>query len=98
MSAGIPRKPDTELPPSDPREFRQWLAADEGRRAEMLDLLSPIQVAAQVRVSVATLANWRSARRGPRFVKIGSSIWYRRCDVLAFIAGNLIGTTSQPLR
>ena len=35
-------------------------------------------------VSASTLANWRSEKRGPSFVKIGGRILYPLADVLAY--------------
>jgi len=86
---------DPDVPPSDPCEFSRWLKASECRRAEMLDLLPPAEVSVLLHVSTPTLSNWRSSRRGARFVKIGSGVWYRRRDLLAFIGAHLIGTKSQ---
>ncbi len=96
-SPRLPVTPDLDVPLSDPRELSHWLKASEGRRAEMLDLLPAAEVSALLHVSTPTLANWRSRRRGPCFVKIGSVVRYRRCDLLAFIGAHLIGTTSQPV-
>ena len=37
-------------------------------------------------VSMATLANWRSAGQGPQYLKIGGRVLYRRADVEAYEA------------
>jgi len=37
-------------------------------------------------VSASTLANWRSERKGPPFVKIGGRILYPLADVIAYEA------------
>lgn len=34
-----------------------------------------------------TLANWRLQQKGPRWIKVGGRIFYRRSDLDAFIAG-----------
>lgn len=33
-----------------------------------------------------TLATWRSQGRGPAFVKLGRSVFYRRADIHSFVA------------
>jgi len=50
------------------------------------DVLSAAQLSEENGVSVGTLANWRSAGIGPRFVKVGHRVRYRRADVEAWIA------------
>jgi predicted site-specific integrase-resolvase len=48
-------------------------------------LLTPIETAELLRVSVKTLAVWRSSRRYPLiFLKIGRSVRYRLSDVARF--------------
>lgn len=37
----------------------------------MTDLLTPTELAAMLGMSTRTLANWRSAGKGPAFLKIG---------------------------
>ena len=47
---------------------------------------TPQQVAANYGVSVGTLANWRSAKKGPKFYKVGNGkILYRTADVEGFL-------------
>jgi predicted DNA-binding transcriptional regulator AlpA len=48
-------------------------------------LLAPADVARVLGVPVATLANWRSGRTGPVFLKIGRHVRYRRADLEAWI-------------
>lgn len=52
-------------------------------------LLTPPEVAQWLRVTVQTLANWRAGSkapaRGPRFVKVGRCVRYRRVDVVEYI-------------
>jgi hypothetical protein len=43
--------------------------------------LTPEELAARWRVSVDTLRNWRSARTGPAYQKIGRKIAYTLADV-----------------
>lgn len=48
-------------------------------------LLNEHEVANTCGISVLTLRKWRSLRRGPRFLKIGSLVRYRPQDVAAWI-------------
>lgn len=41
-------------------------------------LLTPAEVAGELRITEKTLANWRSLGRGPAFVKVGGRVRYRR--------------------
>jgi predicted DNA-binding transcriptional regulator AlpA len=49
------------------------------------DLLQESDVAQLLTVSVAALCRWRVEARGPRYVKIGSLVRYRRSDVELWI-------------
>ena len=40
--------------------------------------------ARRLNLAEQTLANWRSQRKGPPYVKIGSKIIYREKDLIAF--------------
>jgi predicted DNA-binding transcriptional regulator AlpA len=44
-------------------------------------LLNEYDVARSLGVSVATVRRWRLLNRGPRFLKIGVLVKYRRADV-----------------
>lgn len=53
------------------------------------DLLDEKEVAAILGCAVASLRNWRWARKGPRVRKIGQRlVRYHRDDLAAFIAGD----------
>lgn len=45
------------------------------------ELLTPLELAARLRVSDYTLRNWRLKKQGPRWAKIGKAIRYRLEDV-----------------
>jgi hypothetical protein len=45
--------------------------------------------ATYVGVTEKTMAMWRCANRGPRFVKVGGKIFYFRNDLDAFIRGEV---------
>jgi excisionase family DNA binding protein len=50
------------------------------------EILSEAEAAELLGVEVTTLANWRWRRMGPRFVKVGRRVRYRRADVDAWFA------------
>ena len=47
------------------------------------DHLSPTELVKRWRntISLGTLANWRSAGHGPRYIKVGGRILYRTDDI-----------------
>ncbi len=53
-------------------------------------LLRPRELSELLGVPVATLANWRSARTGPPFVKVGRHVRYRTGDVDEWIAARVV--------
>lgn len=52
--------------------------------SEQTPLLTPGDLAARWSVSVASLANQRSLRRGPTYLKVGGAIRYALADVEAY--------------
>ena len=50
-------------------------------------LLRPEHVALYLDTDVRRLANERHSRRGPPFLKLGSSVRYRVRDLLSFLEG-----------
>lgn len=62
--------------------------------AEPLEpLLKTAEVAGLYQLNAAHLANLRSKGRGPTFVRLGTAVRYRRSDVEAWIASNLVETS-----
>lgn len=49
------------------------------------DLATRGQVAEYTQTSIPTLARWASEGKGPKFVKLGFAVRYRREDVLAWL-------------
>lgn len=47
------------------------------------------------RITVRTLANWRSLGSGPRFVKIGGAILYPVDEVSQWERSNTVNSTSE---
>ena len=60
-----------------------------------IELWTKEHVATFYRVKKKTLDNWRSAGRGPNFLKIGGNILYRKSDVLAYVNGRVFSSTSE---
>jgi predicted site-specific integrase-resolvase len=59
------------------------------------ELMTQNEVAALFDISVPVLANWRSAGKGPCFVKLVGRVKYRRSDVEAFINSNVRQSTCE---
>jgi predicted site-specific integrase-resolvase len=52
-------------------------------------LLTPLEAAAILQISVGTLAVWRATKRYPLiYLKIGRAVRYKKSDIEAFIAAN----------
>lgn len=49
------------------------------------NFLTTHEAAALLRVSEHTLRSWRASRAGPRFIKIGGTVRYRRDDLDEYI-------------
>lgn len=58
-------------------------------------LLSETQASDLTGLSTRTLQAWRVRGEGPRFVKVGRAVRYRRRDVVAWIEQNTLASTSQ---
>lgn len=55
-------------------------------------LLSEDELAVMIDVKPQTLQTWRVQKTGPDFVKLGKAVFYRRSDVEAWIASNVVVT------
>lgn len=58
------------------------------------DLIDEPTLAARLGVSRSTLQSWRYAGRGPRFIKLGRMVRYRKADVDAYLYANTRGTAA----
>jgi len=56
------------------------------------ELLTPSQVAEKLKVDVQLLNQWRSARKGPRFVKLGRFIRYKSDELQEWIDAQGVDT------
>jgi excisionase family DNA binding protein len=48
-------------------------------------------------VTTKTVEMWRVRGRGPRFVKVGSLVRYRKADIQAWLTSRTASSTSQVL-
>ena len=71
-------------------ENDRTLTAKTSRETERL--LDEHRAARYLGLSVKTLRNWRSAKRGPRYVKISRIVRYRIRDLDQFIETNVVET------
>ena len=53
------------------------------------ELLTPRQVSDRLHLAVGTLANWRAAGTGPRFLRLGSAVRYRESDLETWANGGV---------
>ncbi len=58
-------------------------------------LLTPEQTATLLHLKPATLARWRWAGCGPRFIKIGGRIRYAEGEIHAYIQAGIRTSTSD---
>jgi len=63
----------------------------------MADLLTTEQLSAELEMSVEALAQWRYRGMGPRFIKEGRWVRYRRCDVDAWLESRVHDRTDRPV-
>ena len=59
-------------------------------------LLTEVQAAEALSLSVRTLQAWRPRGAGPAFVRAGRAIRYRRRDLLAWMDANTVTANSSP--
>jgi excisionase family DNA binding protein len=62
------------------------------------ELVDESRLAARLGVSRATLQSWRYTGRGPRYIKIGRLIRYRKADVDAYLRAQTRGTVASIVR
>jgi DNA-binding transcriptional MerR regulator len=58
------------------------------------ELLTEIQAADLLRLSVRTLQAWRTRGFGPAFVRAGRAVRYRHQDLIAWIEVNTVSPTA----
>ncbi|MGA2055632.1 MAG: helix-turn-helix domain-containing protein [Bradyrhizobium sp.] len=60
----------------------------------MTELMTQEEVSALFDITTPVLANWRCAGKGPRYVKLGGRVKYRKADVEEFINGSVRQSTT----
>jgi excisionase family DNA binding protein len=58
-------------------------------------LVTEVQTAELLNISIRTLQAWRIKLAGPRFVRVGRAIRYRRSDLTAWIEANTVGNAPR---
>ncbi len=58
-------------------------------------ILTTPQAARYLGLAVSTLNKWRCSRDGPRFLKLGRAVRYRRQDLDAFVMARQLGSTAD---
>lgn len=53
-------------------------------------MLKPAEVAELLRTTEKTLANWRSRGQGPAYVRVETSVLYRRSAVEGYLAARTV--------
>lgn len=49
------------------------------------EILTPKEAAEYLRLSPETLRQWRHLGEGPKYLKPGRSVKYRKCDIMAWL-------------
>ncbi|KAB7738422.1 helix-turn-helix domain-containing protein [Parvibaculum sedimenti] len=62
----------------------------------MNPILTVNDAADVLRVHIRTLERWRQTGEGPRYVKMGRRVGYRRADLEAWLDANATTSTSAP--
>jgi len=60
-------------------------------------LLTEVQAADFLNLSIRTLQAWRAKGCGPAYVRAGRAIRYRRRDLVAWMDANTVALTRPPL-
>lgn len=58
-------------------------------------MLGPAEVESLFSVPVGTLANWRSAKKGPKFYKVNRKVLYKMEDLENFFTANPVLTVDS---
>lgn len=58
-------------------------------------LLNTAEAAAAIRLAIATLEKMRVHGTGPKFLKLGRAVRYRRADLDDWLGARLVSSTSE---
>lgn len=81
---GRDRKP-VQLPASKPTVEQPAPNPPPAPKQTENGLWNEHEVAKYIKLSVASVRRWRTLRTGPKYVKIGSAVRYRKQDVEAWV-------------
>jgi hypothetical protein len=59
------------------------------------EMITPAQLAQEWQTSEVSLAQQRYRGKGPRFVKLGARVMYRRTDIREYLDANTVEQTSR---
>lgn len=68
------------------------MASPTGPAAVVLDRVNNEKAAAYLGISAKTLNNWRHQGKGPRFLRIGNRVMYRRKDLDSYLETRTVET------
>jgi excisionase family DNA binding protein len=68
---------------------------ERNRAPDSARALTEREVAELLGLSVATLRAWRHRGKGPRFLRLGRSVRYLRCDVEDFVRASAVDTKAD---
>ncbi len=63
--------------------------------AHDFELLDTASAARALGLRPSTLNKWRTTGCGPRFVRLGAAVRYRRVDLAAFIECRVVASTAE---
>lgn len=61
----------------------------------MDEMLAPTEAAALIKSTASTLADWRFKGKGPRFYRLGKRVFYRRADLVAWAASQVVDPAEE---
>jgi excisionase family DNA binding protein len=60
-----------------------------------IEVLTPDELAAHLKMSKRTLAKWRTNGRGPRYIRLGHGVRYREQDVAAWLEAKVSRNSAE---
>lgn len=61
------------------------------------ELIDQVAMSRLCGIKTKTAETWRVRGFGPRYVKVGALVRYRKSDVRAWMESRTVGSTSEPL-
>lgn len=61
----------------------------------MIELVTPLQAAEMLCLSELTLRKWRWEGKGPRFIKVGRKVAYKKTDLYEWVDSQSRASTSD---